>query len=353
MSIAHSSSSISSGDPLVTIAIPTFNRASLLQDSVKAALSQTYQHFEVVVSDNASTDDTAEVLRGFNDARLRVVRQSNNIGLMPNWNACLAEAKGEFIVFCSDDDLLAPWILEKCVAVAVQDPKIPIVLGLCDFLSRPGGQLDRAMPSPHFSTGILRGSGLLVEFLRNTITIGYCSMMIRTEALRARGGFPLDLPSNGADVAAWSPLLMNGLAGFVNETCATYTVHNTSESSTYTLEARLQAERELANNIVRTANSVAEDEGERRQIQLAAKCFLAGRIVYVLAQFRRRGDKLTQVLPWVWKLRNEIVYFGAVNPLHLIKPIALVIVPKLVADQIRKAKGIYRQMVQSARSDAV
>jgi glycosyltransferase involved in cell wall biosynthesis len=352
MSTAYSGSSTFTGDPLVTIAIPTFNRASLLKNCVKAALSQTYRHFEVLVSDNASTDDTAEVLREFNDARLRVVRQPHNIGLIPNWNACLAEARGEFVVFCSDDDLLAPWILEKCVAIAAQDPKVSIVLGLCDF-SGTDGSLDRAIPSRKFSTGIWQGTRLLAEYLRNKITVGNCSMMIRTEALRIRGGFPLEVPSNGADVAAWSPLLMKGSAGFVNEACATYTVNDTSESSTYSFETRLHAERQLANYIVRVASSTVEDERERRRVQLEAKCFLAGRIVFVLAQFRKRGDKLTQVLPWAWKLRHEIVYFGAANPLRLIKPIALVVVPKLVADPIRKVKEFYRQLAQSARSDAI
>ena len=351
MSIAHSGSSTVTSEPFVTIAIPTFNRASLLKKCVEVALSQTYQRFELLVSDNASTDETAEVLRGFNDSRLRVVRQPHNIGLIPNWNACLAEARGEFIVFCSDDDALAPWILEKCVAVAAQDRTVPIVLGLCDF-SNTDGSLDPAIPSRSFSTGIWQGTRLLAEYLGNKITVGNCSMMIRTAALRAQGGFPLDLPSNGADVAAWSPLLMKGRAGFVNEACATYNANDTSESSTYSLEARLQAERELANYIIKVAGTTVEDEAERHRVQLEARCFLAGRIVFVLAQFRRRGDTLTQVLPWAWKLRKEIVYFGANNPLRLVKPIALVVVPTLVADQVRKLKGFCRQMTQSARSDA-
>jgi glycosyltransferase involved in cell wall biosynthesis len=324
----------------------------LLKNCVQAALSQTYSRFEVLVSDNASTDETGEVLRGFSDARLRVVRQPHNIGLIPNWNAALAEARGEFVVFCSDDDLLAPWILEKCVAVAAQDPKVSIVLSLCDF-SGKDGSLDRAIPSRKFSTGIWPGTSLLTEYLRNKITVGNCSMMIRAEALRNRGGFPLELPSNGADVAAWSPLLMNGRAGFVNESCATYTVNDTSESSTYSFETRLHAERQLANYIVRVASAAVEDERERRRVQLEAKCFLAGRIVFVLAQYRKRGDKLTRVLPWAWKLRHEIAYFGAANPLRLIKPIALVVVPKLVADTIRKMKGICRQLTHSVRSDAI
>src|SRR4051794_12551277 len=83
------------GRPFVTIAIPTFNRADLLVDCLRSALAQTYSAFEVVVSDNASTDHTQEVLSRFTDRRLRVIRQDRNIGLLPNWNACLAAAKGD------------------------------------------------------------------------------------------------------------------------------------------------------------------------------------------------------------------------------------------------------------------
>src|SRR6266436_6050451 len=85
--------------PLVTIAIPTFNRAPWLNDCVHSALSQTYQNFEILVSDNASTDGTEEVLRQFTDRRIRVVRQKTNIGLLPNLNTCLAQARGDYVIF--------------------------------------------------------------------------------------------------------------------------------------------------------------------------------------------------------------------------------------------------------------
>src|SRR5262245_13091376 len=101
-----------SSDPLVTIAIPTFNRSAWLQGCLAAALQQTYGHFEIVVSDNASTDATQDVLRGFASAKMRVIRQAQNIGLVANWNACLAAARGSHIVFVSDDDTIAPWLLE-------------------------------------------------------------------------------------------------------------------------------------------------------------------------------------------------------------------------------------------------
>ena len=103
--------------PLVTIAIPTFNRAALLRGCIQSALAQTYRNLEMLVSDNASTDDTASVLLEFNDKRLRVMKQETNIGLLPNWNACLAGAGGEYVVFVSDDDRISPWLVERCVGV--------------------------------------------------------------------------------------------------------------------------------------------------------------------------------------------------------------------------------------------
>src|SRR5215475_3350991 len=122
----------SAADPLVTIAIPTFNRSAWVQDCVLSALAQTYEHFEVVVSDNASTDATQDVLKEFQDVRLRVVRQPINIGLIGNWNACLAAASGEFIVFVSDDDRIAPQMLEQCVSLVRREPAIRMVMALVD-----------------------------------------------------------------------------------------------------------------------------------------------------------------------------------------------------------------------------
>ena len=67
--------------PKVTIAIPTFNRATWVKGGVLAALAQTYQDYEIVVSDNASTDETQAVLAEFDDHRLRVIREDRNLGL--------------------------------------------------------------------------------------------------------------------------------------------------------------------------------------------------------------------------------------------------------------------------------
>ena len=197
--------------PLVTIAIPTFNRASWLKDCIASALSQTYPHFEVLVSNNASTDETEQVLGDFSDRRLRVIKQKTNIGPLPNWNACLAGARGEYIVLVCDDDRIAPWLLERCIGVVEKEPRIPIVLSLSDIHSTLEGRTWPAQPSQFLQTGIWDGTDILVEYFRNEFSVEMCSIMLRTDAIRARGGFPVDLP-HAADIAAWAPLLLSGKA---------------------------------------------------------------------------------------------------------------------------------------------
>ena len=120
--------------PLVTIAIPTFNRAGWLQGCIDAALSQTYDKIEIIVSDNASTDDTPNLLRSIYDTRLQLIRQNSNIGATPNWNACLSRAKGIFIIFVSDDDRITATFVERCVKILELDPEIPMVVALAELV---------------------------------------------------------------------------------------------------------------------------------------------------------------------------------------------------------------------------
>jgi glycosyltransferase involved in cell wall biosynthesis len=119
-----------SSDPLVTIAIPTYNRAEgYLRQSLESALAQTYQNLEVILSDNCSTDDTgrlaAEYCRG--DKRLTYLRQSQNIGPNSNFNFCLAQARGRYFLLLPDDDLIDPDFVETCVRAGRDDPRAGIV----------------------------------------------------------------------------------------------------------------------------------------------------------------------------------------------------------------------------------
>ena len=96
--------------PLVSVIVPTYNRAVLLSEAVNSVLLQTYQNIEIIVIDDGSTDDTTEVMATFGD-RVRYTRRPN-AGVNAARNLGLKQARGEFIALLDSDDLWAPFKIE-------------------------------------------------------------------------------------------------------------------------------------------------------------------------------------------------------------------------------------------------
>ena len=108
--------------PLVSVIIPTHNRAALLPRAIRSVLGQTYQHLECIVVDDASSDDTSEVVRQFDDDRLVYLRHQANRGGSASRNTGIAAAQGSLIAFLDDDDEWLPRKLEEQVALMESAP---------------------------------------------------------------------------------------------------------------------------------------------------------------------------------------------------------------------------------------
>jgi hypothetical protein len=117
--------------PLVSIGLPTYNRAASLDRAIASALSQTHAELELVVSDNASTDATEAVCRRWasSDARVRYVRQTSNVGMVANFNAVIGELRGEYALLLADDDWLDADYVEACLAELLAHPDHALVAG--------------------------------------------------------------------------------------------------------------------------------------------------------------------------------------------------------------------------------
>ncbi len=114
--------------PLVTVGICTYNRADgFFPAALRSALDQTYPELEIVVSNNHSTDHTEEVVKDFDDPRIRYAKQKENIGPGNNFNACLAEARGEYFLLLHDDDLIDPDMVEVCMEAAGGDTSVGVI----------------------------------------------------------------------------------------------------------------------------------------------------------------------------------------------------------------------------------
>ena len=114
------------GQPRLSIGLPVYNGEKYLAESLDALLGQSYTDYELIISDNASTDATAEICRRYQslDPRIRYFRQQRNIGAVPNHNFVFQEAGGELFKWAAADDLYARDLLERCVAALDEHPDV-------------------------------------------------------------------------------------------------------------------------------------------------------------------------------------------------------------------------------------
>ena len=106
----------SHGNPLLSIIIPTREHAETLPYTLRTALDQTSENFEVIVCDNFSQDNTAEVVRSLSDPRLRLINPGRRLSMCDNWDFALLHAAGDYVMFLGDDDGIVPGALDKLEA---------------------------------------------------------------------------------------------------------------------------------------------------------------------------------------------------------------------------------------------
>jgi len=111
--------------PLVTVGLPVFNGAAHLQLTIDAILKQSYKNIELIICDNASTDETAKIAAqsASEDQRVKFIKNESNIGIFNNFSRVLREASGEFFMWAAYDDLHSPDFIEECVRHLFANPR--------------------------------------------------------------------------------------------------------------------------------------------------------------------------------------------------------------------------------------
>ena len=114
--------------PRLTLGLPVYNGERFLAASLDALLAQTYSDFELIISDNGSTDRTIEIARHYQsiDPRVRYIRHPQNRGSTFNHNFVIEQSRGEFFKWASDDDLYAPDLLQRCIDALDSFPEISL-----------------------------------------------------------------------------------------------------------------------------------------------------------------------------------------------------------------------------------
>lgn len=171
--------------PEITIAIPTRNRCVYLMDAVRSALSQDFTEIEVIVSDNASTDDTRVSLSGVNDPRLVSFRHEKLLSMHENWNFCLAKARGSLFLLLSDDDILLPGAV-AALKSAFASREVRMAYGPALLFENGGRVCGSTLKGPEVEAG----SAFIRESLRGKRQPLPCATMHYTADAAAMGGYP-------------------------------------------------------------------------------------------------------------------------------------------------------------------
>jgi glycosyltransferase involved in cell wall biosynthesis len=172
--------------PTVSIGIPVYNGEKYLRQALDSLLAQTYQDFELVISDNASTDRTGKICEEYRDKdpRIRYYRNQVNAGAPLNFNRVFELSKGEYFKWAAYDDLHGASFLEKCVRVLDQDPSVVLCHSKTGRIDENGTFLGNYDRKSHWEIDSEKTS----ERFRELISIGYPKGIIygvgRVQAIR-------------------------------------------------------------------------------------------------------------------------------------------------------------------------
>lgn len=174
------------GTPLVSVVIPTYNRASLVPRAIESVLAQTHSDFEIIVVDDASTDDTQATVQAYDDDRIMYLAHETNRHVSAARNTGIAHASGEYIAFLDDDDEWRPTKLKKQIdCMCATGEEVAMVYCWMDY--RDGETIVRRYRPQ------LRGD--IFERAIGGQPIGGCStLLVRAEAIDRVGGFDESLP---------------------------------------------------------------------------------------------------------------------------------------------------------------
>jgi glycosyltransferase involved in cell wall biosynthesis len=169
--------------PLVSIGMPVFNGAAVVRNSIESILSQSHENFELIISDNGSTDDTQSICLHYQalDRRIRYFRQPVNLGVMANFMFCLKQSVGEYFMWCAGDDSAGHRYVEHCVASLAGDPAAILVAGLVSYVDRQAGIAEGAR------TQLVddRGSTRVLKYFRRVSDNGVFYGVYRRRAISA------------------------------------------------------------------------------------------------------------------------------------------------------------------------
>jgi glycosyltransferase involved in cell wall biosynthesis len=227
---------------VVSVCIPVYNGADYLRETLESVLTQSLEAIEVVVVDNASTDETPQILSTFSDDRLRVIRNDSTVSVYENWTRAVAATSGTYVKVLAADDLLHPTCLERQLeAFETYGQGVALVASQRSILNEHGniliprrglGRLSGRVDGEHaIARCVRRGTNIFGEG---------AAVLARGDLIRSALPWPSDYPYM-TDLVMWFRLLEQGDLVAIREPLASFRAHQGSWSAEITAAQAQQA----------------------------------------------------------------------------------------------------------------
>jgi glycosyltransferase involved in cell wall biosynthesis len=231
--------------PEVSVCMPVFNGGRFLREAIESVLTQDWTDFELIIVDDASTDNSYDIASSFNDPRLRVHRNEVAAGMPGNWNVALSRVTGRYVKFLFQDDILYPDCISTMVAALKRHETAGFVFSRRDIEELDGLRSEsfyahlKDLQAPLRTTRLLQPLIPGMEFLRVCIRSGglyfnYIAepsfVMFDAKLIQRVGYFSSNLRQN-ADYEYWLRLMMISDACFIDRPLGKFRMHRSSESS--------------------------------------------------------------------------------------------------------------------------
>jgi glycosyltransferase involved in cell wall biosynthesis len=211
--------------PTVSFVVPCYKLAHFLPECINSILSQSFREIEVLVMDDCSPDNTGEVTRSFNDARIRYIRNDSNLGHLPNYNKGINLSRGAYIwLISADDRLRRPYAVERYVKVMADHPAVGYVF--CPGIGLVGGAETTLLEDYYYGAKdiIFDGRQFIATVLRKCGGLLSPSVMVRKDCYERISMFPLDLPHQG-DMYLWLVWALEYDVAYLSDPMVNYRSH--------------------------------------------------------------------------------------------------------------------------------
>ena len=213
--------------PLVSICIPAYNAEKTIGSTLQSILNQTYQNLEIIIADNASTDNTPYILEQFSDPRIKIYRNTTTIIAEKNFSRCIELATGDYIAIFHADDLYTPDMVQKQVQAFQDNPSIGAVFTMANRIN----DHDEVIGEYKLHAELKHKKcfdfyEILNSILRNENFLICPSAIVRADIYKQLSTFNVEKFGTSSDLDMWLRILKTHPISILNEKLMNYRVSN-------------------------------------------------------------------------------------------------------------------------------